>query len=255
MKIDLRKTDNMIIQSNLLLEQFDKDINFLSMISKEWYSWYFPELGKIVTDPYLFSLIVKFVGKKSEFSAKKILELKILVMSEQISKEITEAAKNSIGFEISNVDLKIIEKLCESIILMAEFRDNLIFYLSKKIDLIAPNLKELIGENLSAKMISKAGSLKNLARYPSSTIQILGSEKALFQSLKTKTKTPKFGILFNSGFISKTKISNRGKISRFLANKCSLAIRIDYFSPIYTSFYGKKIQKTIGEKIPGIKLN
>jgi nucleolar protein 56 len=36
-----------------------------------------------------------------------------------------------------------------------------------------------------------SGSLTNLAKYPASTVQILGAEKALFRALKTKGNTPK----------------------------------------------------------------
>lgn len=70
---------------------------------------------------------------------------------------------------------------------------------------VAPNLTELIGENLGAKLISQAGSLTSLSKYPASTIQILGAEKALFRALKTKSATPKYGTLFHSGFISRAK--------------------------------------------------
>ena len=51
---------------------------------------------------------------------------------------------------------------------------------------VAPNLATLIGETVGARLISHAGSLTNLAKYPASTVQILGAEKALFRALKTK---------------------------------------------------------------------
>lgn len=58
---------------------------------------------------------------------------------------------------------------------------------------------------VGAKLISQAGSLTSLAKYPASTIQILGAEKALFRALKTRSATPKYGTLFHSGFISRAK--------------------------------------------------
>jgi len=45
--------------------------------------------------------------------------------------------------------------------------------------------------------------LVNLAKYPSSTLQILGAEKALFRALKTRGNTPKYGIIYHSTFIGK----------------------------------------------------
>lgn len=79
---------------------------------------------------------------------------------------------------------------------------------------IAPNLTAIIGENVGAKLISHSGSLTNLAKYPASTIQILGAEKALFRALKTKSNTPKYGLLFHSSFVGRAKKEDKGKISR-----------------------------------------
>ena len=79
-------------------------------------------------------------------------------------------------------------------------------------------------------MIAHAGSLTNLAKYPASTVQILGAEKALFRALKTRGNTPKYGLLFHSSYIGRAKAKNKGRISRYLANKCSIASRIDCFS-------------------------
>lgn len=70
----------------------------------------------------------------------------------------------------------------------------------------------------------------SLAKYPASTVQILGAEKALFRALKTRSNTPKYGLLFHSSFIAKAGAKNKGRISRFLANKCSVASRIDCFT-------------------------
>jgi nucleolar protein 58 len=72
-----------------------------------------------------------------------------------------------------------------------------------------------------------AGSLLNLAKHPSSTVQILGAEKALFRALKTKHDTPKYGLLYHATLVSSTNAKNKGKVSRMLAAKASLAIRVD----------------------------
>lgn len=66
---------------------------------------------------------------------------------------------------------------------------------------VSPNLTTLVGENVGAKLISHSGGLANLIKYPASTVQILGAEKALFQALKTRSNTPKYGLLYHSTFI------------------------------------------------------
>merc|ERR1712046_400259 len=97
--------------------------------------------------------------------------------------------------------------------------------------------------------ISHAGSLTNLAKYPASTVQILGAEKALFPALKTKGNTPKYGLIFHSTFIGRAQQKNKGRISRYLANKCSMASRIDCFSDEATTIFGEKLRDQVEERL------
>ena len=114
---------------------------------------------------------------------------------------------------------------------------------------MAPNLAALIGDIVGARLISHAGSLTNLAKYPASTVQILGAEKALFRALKTKGNTPKYGLIFHSSFIGKAHARNKGRISRYLANKCSIASRIDCFSDFQTTAFGEKLKEQVEERL------
>merc|ERR1712118_402069 len=92
---------------------------------------------------------------------------------------------------------------------------------------IAPNLTVLVGDLVGARLIAKAGSLLHLAKHPASTVQILGAEKALFLALKLKKDTPKYGLIFHASIIGQCATRFKGKISRTLAAKCSLCIRVD----------------------------
>jgi nucleolar protein 56 len=114
---------------------------------------------------------------------------------------------------------------------------------------VAPNIQALIGEMLGAKLIAHAGGLTNLSKYPASTIQILGAEKALFRALKTKGKTPKYGLIFNSTYIGRAGVKNKGKISRYLANKCAIASRVDCFSEQPTDKFGEGLKVQMEERL------
>lgn len=92
---------------------------------------------------------------------------------------------------------------------------------------VAPNLSAVVGEMIAAKLISKAGSLLNLAKCSASTIQIMGAEKALFKAMKTKKKTPKYGIIYQTKLVSNAGGRAKGKISRALAAKSALCVRFD----------------------------
>lgn len=85
----------------------------------------------------------------------------------------------------------------------------------------------MVGELVGARLIAHSGSLLNLAKHPASTVQILGAEKALFRALKAKTDTPKYGLIYHASLIGQVAQKNKGKISRVLAAKTALAIRVD----------------------------
>jgi len=91
--------------------------------------------------------------------------------------------------------------------------------------------------------------LTSLAKAPASTVQILGAEKALFRALKTKGNTPKYGLIYHSTFIGRADAKNKGRISRYLANKCSIATRIDSFSDEPTNEYGKQLRDQVEERL------
>jgi len=248
-KFNVHRVDNMIIQSISLLDQLDKDLNTFSMRCKEWYSWHFPELIKVVPDQTKYARLVKFVRSKESLSEESLPQLEEITGSEETAKEILEAAATSMGTDISEIDLVNIEQFADRVIKLAEYREKLHNYLISKMNVVAPNLAALIGEQVGARLIAHAGSLTNLAKYPASTVQILGAEKALFRALKTKGNTPKYGLIFHSSFIGKAAAKNKGRISRYLANKCSIAARIDSFSDMNTSKFGITLKQQVEERL------
>merc|ERR1712001_318375 len=248
-KFNVHKSDNMIIQSTALLDQLDKDVNTFSMRIREWYSYHFPELVKIVPDNYTFAKCVKVVKNRKELTEEAVEKLEEAVMDSAKAKAIIEASKYSMGMDISAVDLMNIDKFANRVIALAEYRKELSKYLTDKMGNVAPNLAVLIGDTVGARLTSHAGSLTNLAKYPASTVQILGAEKALFRALKKKGNTPKYGLIFHSSFIGRAAAKNKGRISRFLANKCSIASRIDCFAEHATNIFGSKLKEQVEDRL------
>ena len=247
---DVNRQDKPIIQTIALIETMDKNINTFVMRLKEWFSWHFPELGKIITDNGIFCKVVRFVEKRENVTEDIKDELTDLVLDEEKAQQIIEAAKISMGQEMSEADVMQVKKFSERVVEQIEFREKLSDYLKQRMNAVAPNLTSLIGEMVGSKLISHSGSLINLAKYPASTIQSLGAEKALFRALKTKGKTPKYGLIFNSSFIGRAGQKNKGRISRYLANKCAIAARIDSFSEkTQTTAFGEKLKEQMEERL------
>lgn len=248
-KFNVNRVDNMVIQAIFLLDTLDKDINSFSMRVREWYSWHFPELVKIVNDNYLYARVVKLIEDKSKLTDDMVPALTDILGDEDKAKEIVEAGKASMGQDLSAVDLVNVQMFAQRVMDLSEYRKKLYEYLVTKMNDIAPNLASLIGEVVGARLISHAGSLTNLAKCPSSTLQILGAEKALFRALKTRGNTPKYGLIFHSSFIGRASARNKGRMARYLANKCSIASRIDCFAEKNTTIFGEKLREQVEERL------
>ena len=153
------------------------------------------------------------------------------------------------GMDCSEVDMRNVMNFTTRMVKLAEYRLKLHGYLLEKMSVVAPNLGTLVGEMVAARLISKAGSLVSLAKCPASTVQILGAEKALFRALKKKGNTPKYGLIYHSTFIGRAATKNKGRISRYLANKCAIASRIDSFIEEPTTKYGESLRSQVEERL------
>jgi nucleolar protein 58 len=227
LKFSADKVDTMVIQAVGLLDELDKEINTYAMRVKEWYGWHFPEMQGIVNDNAQYSKVVLACGFRNKF---KETDMSDIFEDESLETQLKDAAEVSMGTEIAEMDIINIQALAEQVLSMTEYRIQLFEYLKNRMNAIAPNLTILVGELVGARLISHAGSLMNLAKQPASTVQILGAEKALFRALKTKHDTPKYGLIYHASLIGQATPKNKGKISRVLAAKASLATRVDALS-------------------------
>ena len=91
--------------------------------------------------------------------------LKEIVGDEDKAREIVDAAKASMGQDISPIDLINIETFARRVISLAEYRLQLHTYLLDKMHAIAPNLSALIGETVGARLISHAGARTSFIPY------------------------------------------------------------------------------------------
>ena len=217
---------------------------------KEWFAWHFPEMTKIVNDNQIYARLVNlFEAKRDNVVEGLQEEIEAITKDEERATAIIEAAKISMGMDMSDNDSIQVRKWSERVVELIHFREQLADYLRDRMNAVAPNLQSLIGEIVGSKLIAHAGGLTNLSKYPASTIQILGAEKALFRALKTKGKTPKYGLIFNSTFIGRAGLKNKGKISRYLANKCAIASRVDCFSEAPTNKFGESLKSQVEERL------
>ncbi len=197
--------DKFIIQSSNALEDLKHIENLLLERFTEWYRLHYPESK--ASHKELLGYVLKH-GRREKFPG----------------------FEKSVGVNITEEDEKIILDYAGMIQKVIDQRKKKEEYLKKRVPEILPNLSSIIDAILAARLVAAAGSLEKLAKMPSSTIQLLGAEKALFRHLKKKGKAPKYGLLFNDTRISSAPESKRGKIARIISAKLAVAARIDYYS-------------------------
>lgn len=226
LKFSADKVDIMIVQAIGLLDDLDKEINIYAMRVREWYGWHFPEMAKILNDNLYYARCVLRMGMRNNC---KNCDFSDILSDEGIEQVLKKTAETSMGTEISDGDLMNIKSLCDQVISLTEYRLQLYEYLKNRMSAIAPNLTMMVGELVGARLIAHSGSLINLAKQPASTIQILGAEKALFRALKTKTDTPKYGLIYHASLIGQAAPKNKGRF---------IYIYITYLYSLYIYIHG-----------------
>jgi len=246
---NVNRVDNMMIQSIASIDQMDKNLNMFSMRLREWYSYHFPELSKLIDDHQIYARLVLLFKERTSICEEMLPQIEEIVQDETKAHNILRASQMSMGTEILKGDLDNIEFFAGRVIALSECRKEMTLYLKQTVQNVSPNVGEIIGDTLAARLISKAGSLTNLAKMPACTVQILGAEKALFRAIKTKSATPKYGMLYHASFMSRAGKTDKGRISRCLANKVSLAAKIDCFSDKLTNEFGKMMKQQVEDRL------
>ncbi|MFT7616049.1 MAG: nucleolar protein 56 [Candidatus Woesearchaeota archaeon] len=209
--------DTLLIQAIRSIEEMDKTINLLAKRLREWYEWYNPEFSRSIGTHEKFAELIQVQSK------------------EDLLAEI--GCKHTMGADLEQEDIDAMYVLARQITDVAKTRETTNKYIDKIMKKHMPNFAALAGTQVGAKLLSIAGSFRKLVRMPSSTLQVLGAEKALFRHLKTGAKPPKHGVLFQHAYVSKSR--EKGRASRMLANSLALTIRSDYFGGEPT--LGKKL--------------
>ncbi|MFH1327744.1 MAG: C/D box methylation guide ribonucleoprotein complex aNOP56 subunit [Candidatus Bathyarchaeota archaeon] len=241
------RRDQMAIQLINTIDELDRTANLLAGRLAEWYGLHFPEMSRIVDAHDTYAKLVKDLGLRENFT---IESLKNMGVVGEKAERLLEASEISLGTPFSKKDLTSLQSLCELYLETSKLRHHYTDTLDGLMGEIAPNLRELAGSTLGARLISLSGGLEKLARFPASTVQILGAEKALFRALKTGARPPKHGIIFQHNLIHLAPRWQRGKIARALAGKMSIAARIDSFAGSNT---GEKLKASLESRVKEIK--
>jgi nucleolar protein 56 len=227
--------------------EVDRSINILAMRLREWYSLHHPSLNDLVEEHEVFANVVSNCGERSRIEIDCLSKAGV---PEQQAQNIMNAMLRDLGAPFEANDLSIAQSLANTVQTLYVKRREIEEYVGQIMESVAPNITTLVGPLVGARLISLAGSLIDLAKKPSSTVQIYGAEKALFRSLKTGTDPPKHGIIYQVPEIHSAPYWQRGKIARALAGKISIAARIDAYSK---RDIGTELKKKFLERVSEIQ--
>ncbi len=225
--------DNLIIQASSAVDELNKAANLLVKRLREWYELYLPEAS--VSTPNHEEFVSSILGSSKAELLKKL--------------KVNE--KDSMGAPLSKVDVDRILAFAETVKGIYESRKSLADYVGEIMKKHCPNVAAVAGPSTGAELIAQAGSLQRLAMLPSSTIQLLGAERELFRHLKDKKqRPPKAGVLHSHPLVTSASRQQQGRIAKLLADKISIAARVDYFKG---KFVGGKLLDELKKKLEARK--
>jgi nucleolar protein 56 len=244
---DSSQRDLLTSQTILIVDDLDKTFNLFANRLKEWYGIHFPELSFLINKNEKYLQLIASLGRRNKFTVQKLIKEGF---TPKQSKNISSIARVSIGAKIGKDDMFEIQSFAKALLKLYNTRNNLESYLEESMKEVAPNIHKLVGATLGARLIAKVGGVEKLAKKSSSTIQVLGAEKALFRSLRTGTKPPKHGLIFQHNQVHTVPRWQRGKIARALASKLAIAARLDAYGGGYR---GEELSEGFDERVKEIR--
>ena len=216
--------DRLLIQASNALEDSNRIVSLMLERLYEWYTLHYPECR--LDKKQLMESVIKH-GRRENFPS----------------------FSGSSGVPLSESDEIIFMEYARVIKEVADKARLLEKYVKLSTKEIMPNFCGLVEPLLASRFLSHAGSLEKLARLPSSAIQLMGAEKALFRHLKNKKrdKSPKFGMIFLSSWVQNAK--EKGKAARLLSSKLMIAAKIDFYSGRDES---ERLKRELVEETKGI---
>ena len=223
--------DKNLVQAIRSLDDLIGTANLINERLHEWYGMHFPELADLASDRRYAELIVRHDSRET--------------LVEELGVEI-----ESMGSDFDITDMNAVRALASTLCQIYDDKERTESYISDIVSESCPNMCALLDGPLSARLISLAGGLGRLSSLPSSTIQLLGAEKAMFRHLKSGKRPPKHGVIYQHPDVHRAPYWQRGKIARTLAGKILIAAKIDAYDG---EFRGDILKEEFATRVEDIK--
>lgn len=241
--IDLEEY-NLVVQSTEIIADIDEEIQSLDRKLKEAYSPNFPELETLIFNPLDYARVAKVAVNRDDLSKLDLRQ--ILPSGTVITVQVTAAS--SAGRKLDEKEAEQVCRLCDALTSIDESKSRILEHIESRAGYMAPNLVEIVGGAVAARLMGIAGGLRQLAQMPSCNVKVLGKGKKALQGTSSATTRLHEGVIFTCPLVMNLPKQYRSKAGDVVTGKASLAARVDSCREQRDGSMGRKLRETLDAK-------
>ncbi|KAK4339725.1 hypothetical protein RND71_041187 [Anisodus tanguticus] len=237
-----------ILACSTLLVDIENEIVIIHNFIRDKYRLKFPEFESILPHPIDYARVVRKIGNQMDVT---LVDLEGLLPTAIIS-IVSVSASTTIGKPLPNNVLHKTNEACNRAISLDSSKKKLFQFVKDRMGYIAPNLSAVVGRGVAAKLMGAAGGLSSLEKMLRCDVELLGAKR------KDLPNFPSHIYDFRplgAGYINQCEIFNsappnfRIQTYQLVANKCTLAARVDSTKGDPTGEYGRSLVEEILKRI------
>lgn len=214
----------LIVESNNLAVEIDHEITIVEKFVKEKYSKRFPELESLIPISLDYVRTVYVLG--NDLSQVKSNE-KLFFLNNATMMILSVTASTTAGKPLPQNELNSVLEACDMAVQLNECKGKILSFVESQMSVVAPNVSAIAGANVAAKLMALAGGLSSLSKMPACNVEVLGSKRKQLAGFSSSSILPHTGFVFESEIVQSMPPDLRRKAARLVANKCTIAARVD----------------------------
>ncbi|KAL5473492.1 hypothetical protein EMCRGX_G027982 [Ephydatia muelleri] len=234
----------LIVESNNMIVEMDNEINVIHKFVKDKYSKRFPELESLVHSSMEYIRTVQLLRNELEVTRVNLSE----ILPAATIMVVSVTASTTQGQKLEQKELDSIIEACEMAEQLNQQKIQILTYVESRMSFIAPNLSDIVGPTVAARLMGVAGGLTALSKIPACNVLVLGAQKKTLAGFSSASILPHTGFIFYSDLVQSIPSDLRKKAARLVAAKCTLAARIDSFQDNSDRTTGKKLREEVEKK-------
>lgn len=237
----------LIVDANNMAVEIDNDMTTIHKFVRDKYSKRFPELESLVPTALEYTRTVRVLG--NELNKAKTNEGLQQFLTQATIMVVSVTASTTQGLPLTDEELYHINEACDIAVQLNGFKDKIYDFVESRMSFIAPNLSAIAGASIAAKLMGLAGGLTNLSKMPSCNLEVLGSQRRTLTGFSSTALMPHTGFVFFTDLVQISPPDLRRKAARLVANKCTIATRVDALHSATDGSIGRQLRDKIERQL------